>query len=188
MKLNTKNNCVLSLLKNGQYKLALEQLYRFFPQVRNFIQKNGGNAQDAKLIFHEALILFFRKGQEIEFKINEQLYDHIIEIVRQLWKDRLAKLSKTDKVQKEKDSAEPVSTDPDQERQRLMAILDFIGDPYHSILIAMYYEKKTMKQIADEFNFSGVETVIQYKNKCLDKIRSMKQRFSNAVTGDSKKE
>ena len=92
MKLNTKNNCVLSLLKNGQYKLALEQLYRFFPQVRNFIQKNGGDAQDAKLIFHEALVLFFRKAQEIEFKINEHLYDHIIEIVSQLWKNRLTKL------------------------------------------------------------------------------------------------
>lgn len=183
MKINSKKNCALSLLKEGQYKLALEQLYKLFPKVLHFIQKNGGNAQDAKLVFHEALILFFRKAQEIEFKINEQLYDHIIEIVNQLWKNRLSKPSNSDKIQKEKQPAEKVTTDLNQERQKLKAILDFLGDPYHSILIAIYYEQKTMKQIAEQFNFSGVEKVIQYKNKCLDRIRKMKQRFSD-VSGE----
>jgi DNA-directed RNA polymerase specialized sigma24 family protein len=143
-------------------EIDLSVLYKeVFPAVASFVSKMGGSAEDAKDIFHDALIIAFEKENA------DPAY--IVGIVKHLWFRKFKKDSHLIKldfdVQLDEEESSPIVT-------RLLKLLESAGKSCLDLLQAFYYEKNSAETIAAEFNFSNAHSATVQKHKCLQKVRS----------------
>lgn len=135
-----------------------------FPAVSSFVAKMGGSADDAKDIFHDAIIIFFEKGIEVD---NAPAY--VVGIAKHLW----ARKYKHDRKNIELDESIEI---PEEEASpvvaRLLRVLESAGKGCLDLLQAFYYEKRSAESIASEFKYSNAHSATVQKHKCLQKVRS----------------
>ncbi len=132
-----------------------------FPVVASFVTKMGGSLEDAKDLFHDALIIAFEK--------NNANPAYIVGIVKHLW------------VRKYKHQAHLVQLDFDVEIEeeqnsfiasRLLRLVESAGKSCLDLLSAFFYEKRSAESIAEEFKYSSAHSATVQKHKCLQKLRS----------------
>jgi DNA-directed RNA polymerase specialized sigma24 family protein len=146
-------------------KIDLSEVYETtFPAVASFVAKMGGTPDDAKDIFHDALIIFFEKEIRTE---NPSAY--IVGIAKHLW---LRKYN----VDKNNVSLEGVigieEEEPSPIVARLLRLIESAGKSCLELLQAFYYEKRSAESIASELNYSNAHSATVQKHKCLQKVRS----------------
>jgi DNA-directed RNA polymerase specialized sigma24 family protein len=135
-----------------------------FPAVASFVAKMGGSVEDAKDIFHDALVIFFEKEIRID---NPGAY--LVGIAKHLW----VRKYKHDKNRVDLDnSIEIPYEDPSPVVARLVRLIEAAGRSCLDLLQAFYYEKRSAESIANEFNYSDAHSASVQKHKCLQKIRS----------------
>lgn len=145
--------------------LDLAVLYEeTFPAVASFVAKMGGSPEDAKDIFHDALVIFFEKEG------IDRPHAYIVGIAKHLW----VRKYKHDKhrVDLDYDIDIPEEQEPSFVVVRLLRLLESAGRSCMDLLQAFYYEKRTADEIASEFNYSNAHSATVQKHKCLQKIRS----------------
>lgn len=59
----------------------------------------------------------------------------------------------------------------EQDRNRLWAAVDALGEPCRSILILTYREGMNSQEIADVLGYASADVVRQLRKRCLDKMR-----------------
>jgi DNA-directed RNA polymerase specialized sigma24 family protein len=145
--------------------LDLRKIYQeVFPAVASFITKMGGSPDDAKDIFHDALVIFFEKDLQVD---NVSAY--IVGIAKHLW----VRKYKHDKNRVDLDSSiEIPNEEPSPIVARLLRLIEAAGRSCLDLLQAFYYEKRSAESIADEFKYSSAHSATVQKHKCLQKIRS----------------
>lgn len=148
---------------------TLSELYEeTFPAVASFVAKMGGSVDDAKDIFHDAIVIFFEKNIDVE---NPGAY--ILGIAKHLW---LRKYHH-DKHRVALDDFERSIAIPEEEHlpisARLFRLVETAGRTCLDLLQAFYYEKRSAESIASEFNFSNAHSAAVQKHKCLQKIRNL---------------
>src|SRR5262245_2471091 len=68
------------------HEVLSEELYeRAFPSVARFVSKMSGSFQEAKDIFHDALVIFYEKSQHPDFSITVSPEAYILGIAKHLW-------------------------------------------------------------------------------------------------------
>lgn len=159
-----------TLTKPVARKELLEKLYtKSFPAVAGYIGRKGGSLEEAKDIFHDALIIYMEKSYEGVEINNESGY--ILGIAKHLWSKRFTQLSQfTDGNTALPDDdiqyTEAVSS-------RLLKLLSTTGKKCMELLSAFYYEKLEMEKLAQRFGFSGSRSAAAQKYKCLEKVKDM---------------
>ncbi|RYJ44445.1 RNA polymerase sigma factor [Flavobacterium beibuense] len=149
-------------------KEVLEELYiKAFPAVAGYVGKMGGSLDEAKDIFHDALIVYMEKSYEGVEVANESAY--LLGIARHLWSKRFNQLTKvtvgeTVLPNNDTEYTEAVSS-------RLMKLLSTTGKKCMELLSAFYYEKLDMDKLANRFGFSGSRSATAQKYKCLEKVK-----------------
>jgi DNA-directed RNA polymerase specialized sigma24 family protein len=144
--------------------LDLETAYEeLFPAVASFVAKMGGSLDDAKDIFHDALILFFEKEATVD---NPQGY--IVGIAKHLW-IRKYKLRKNTVeldgvILLEEEENSPIVA-------RLLRLIESTGKSCLELLQAFFYEKQSAETIAIKFNYTNAHSASVQKHKCLQKLR-----------------
>ncbi|MBS1503007.1 MAG: sigma-70 family RNA polymerase sigma factor [Bacteroidetes bacterium] len=145
-----------------------------FPTVARYISKMGGNFDEAKDIFQDALVVWYEKtvGGEVILKSNEQAY--LLGIAKHLW------------LKKHKDNCRYTPIDEfDAENEdeaqasdsKLMNFLQTAGKKCMNLLRSFYYDQLPLNDIAETFGFSGVRSATVQKYKCLEKVReTVKER------------
>lgn len=133
-----------------------------FPAVASFVAKMGGTADDAKDIFHDALIIAFEK--------NNSDPAYIVGIAKHLW-------IKKYHHDKHRVDLDPAIELPEEEKvspivPRLLRVLEAAGKSCLDLLQAFYYQKRSADSIASEFNYSNAHSATVQKHKCLQKVRS----------------
>ncbi|MDE7419538.1 MAG: sigma-70 family RNA polymerase sigma factor [Muribaculaceae bacterium] len=78
---------------------------------------------------------------------------------------------------KEKEAEKSIYNDPELKKV-LASELSYIPDPCNKILKMYYFDKFSMKEIADSLNYSDARSANVVRNRCRDKI---KERVLNAV-------
>lgn len=137
-----------------------------FPAVAAFVAKMGGSPDDAKDIFHDALIIFFEKDLKVE---NVAAY--LVGIAKHLW---LRKYHR-DKHRVNLDDFERNIAIPEDEHlpitARLLRLVEITGKACLELLQAFYYEKRSADEIASAFKYSNAHSATVQKHKCLQKLR-----------------
>ncbi|MEI9917313.1 MAG: sigma-70 family RNA polymerase sigma factor [Bacteroidota bacterium] len=155
----------ISMMIANTLSLDVAVLYEeTFPAVASFVAKMGGSPDDAKDIFHDAMVVFFEKETDVE---NPCAY--IVGIAKHLWVRKF----KHDRNSVDLDeNIQIIEEEPSPIVTRLLRLVEAAGRSCLELLQAFYYEKRSAESIADEFKYSNAHSATVQKHKCLQKIRS----------------
>lgn len=170
------NEKLIEQLRLGSSQEALKELYKSFPAIRNFIKTHGGNDDDAKDIFQESLLIFYRKIQsDKNFQLSAAVGTYLFSVAKYLWKDALKK--KNREVSFITNDIPFEDTNVIEQEEIQMKILDQVlaklGEKCTQILTLFYYQKKSMEEIANDLDYKTVDTAKTQKYKCLERAKIM---------------
>lgn len=163
-----QNKLGASVVKREQLFISLYK--KAFPAVAKYISKKGGNFEQAKDIFQDALIIYYEKTVAGSAVINVTEQAYIMGIVKHLWSQKFRENIKQTLLA----PSEPNLTAEDNLRPssaRLVAYLETAGQKCMNILKAFYYDNLPVAEIAQLFGYSGVHSATVQKYKCMEKVR-----------------
>jgi DNA-directed RNA polymerase specialized sigma24 family protein len=147
-----------------------------FPLVAKYVSKMGGDFDDAKDIFQDALVIHYEKSISASFilQTNEQAY--LLGIAKHLWAKKFRENIKQCRLDDgnldfvNEDEAQPSAG-------KLMHYLEAAGQKCMDILKAFYYDNLPVNKITELFGCSGVRSATVQKYKCMEKVReTIKER------------
>lgn len=154
-------------LKIKSEEARLTVLYRtVFPTVARVVKRYGGGLDDAKDVFHDALLTFLEMPEEKRVLVeNETAY--LVTVARNDWFRRIEKIEKLREA----------SLIPEEEElsvsNELYNLLVTAGKKCMDLLQAFYYERRPASEIAKLLGLSGAHSASAQKYKCLEKLRDL---------------
>ena len=154
---------IVQQLRTGNNQKAIAQLYECFPMIRKFIFNHGGNNADAQDVFQEALLVLYRNAQKPDFELTCAASTYLYSVTRFVWKDILKKRNREILVEEDTrviavefdDQLERIEIQ-NQKTSTLAKVIQQLGDKCKQILQAYYYQKMSMKEIAEKFGYGSV--------------------------------
>lgn len=171
------DNKIIELLKIGKQDKAFLNLYKNYPQVEKLILSKGGSKEDAKDVFQEALIIFYEKVKNTNFKLTATIGTYIYSVSRFLWKDEFIKRKgqQTVDLSFEFTSEEEIELQKAIEREakfkQIESVLTQLGDKCLRLLKLFYYEGLSMKIIASKVGLKSEKIAKNQKYKCLERAK-----------------
>ena len=162
-----------------QQDQQMEELYKdIFPQAARMVKKFGGDEEQAKDIFHDALIIYLEKTQQPGFDIISDIKvspgAYIMGIARLLSMNALKKGTRILSME----SAEEALSVPedfylarDRKEKDILEHLKMVGSKCIQLLKAFYYDNAGMQELAKRFGFTNSRSATVQKYKCLEKVR-----------------
>jgi RNA polymerase sigma factor (sigma-70 family) len=150
-----------------------------FPKVARFVQKMGGNLEDAKDIFHDALLIYQERESEPDFRLQQNPAAYVLGVAKHLWlrkhqhQRRLVPLSEA-----EREIKLPEDFFPNLHTQRILQFLETAGQKCLELLRAFYYQKTPLKTWAKNLGYANEHSASVQKYKCLEKLRHSIQEKS----------
>jgi RNA polymerase sigma factor (sigma-70 family) len=173
---------VMELLEKGatpkehgssEREIFFEGLYKdAFPAFARFAAKLNASFEDAKDIFHDALVIFYEKSTEADFVLKSSPEAYIMGIAKHLWirkfhRDR----HKVPLDAVESEIAIPADFYPTVNEIHLLEFLETSGKKCVELLQKFYYEKSSLKEIAKTLGYSSEHSASVQKFKCIGKMR-----------------
>jgi DNA-directed RNA polymerase specialized sigma24 family protein len=169
-----------SIDNRGRLALEREEIFtrlykNTFPPVARYISRRGGSFDEAKDVFHDALVIYYEKviAGSPAININETAY--LGGIARHLWLKKhkanlLSKPLENMDIQDDEDDNKP-------SYNRVARLLEKAGNRCMELLKSFYYDQVPLEDIATAFGFSGMRSATVQKYKCLEKVReTVKQK------------
>lgn len=158
---------------------AFSELYReMFPKVLNYVQKNRGGFDQAEDIFQEALMAFFKMARRDRLPQEIKVEAYFFTIAKNLWLKQLNKrkaiseLSEKEHAIGEQDyGIQAIFTD--ERRALLELLMKKLGERCYQVLTLYYFEKNSMKEIAQIMGFASSDVSKNRKSDCLKKLKSI---------------
>lgn len=183
MKLSIDESNILQGIKNNNSMIITYAYKKYYPSVAKFIKLNGGNDDDAKDIFQEAMIVLFHNSQKENFKLSCQLNTYIYSVSKNLWLTKLRRQNKNTLQIEDPDqlfNEDELMIDEVEEKilahNNLKLSLNILGEPCKSILTAYYIEQLSMKEIAKKMGYTNAENAKNQKYKCLLRLKKIYQK------------
>lgn len=151
----------------------LEELYeKAFPSFARFAARKGGSFEDARDIFHDALVIYYEKSIEKTLNIRISPEAYVVGIAKHLWirkfhSDRLS----TSINGMESDISIPSDYYPSVNESRLLRFLERSGKRCLDLLRKFYYEKSSLREIAGALGYRDEHSAAVQKFKCIGKMR-----------------
>ena len=164
---------------------ALKSLYTAnFYKVELMVIKNSGTKEHAKDIYQEAFITMWKNVKNDSFIPQNEtaLQGYLYQIAKNKWMDfvKSASFKKTNFIKKEDELHQRVNISNDieqetvfnQKLEKMMAQFKSMGKPCKELLTAFYFDKKSLRSIAIEFEIEE-NTARNNKYRCMEKLRKM---------------
>ena len=167
-----ENEKIIQYLRSGNNEPALKQIYKSFPSIRNFITTHGGNQDDARDVFQESLLVFYKKVQQKDFLLTCSINTYLFSVVKYLWKDELKKKNRIVSFEV-KEFLDLTENDAEEEFKLglIDKVLENLGERCSEILQLFYYKKMSMDEIAQKFQYKNIDTVKTQKYKCIERAK-----------------
>jgi DNA-directed RNA polymerase specialized sigma24 family protein len=151
-------------------------LYRdSFPDFARIVRRMGGNLEQAKDSFHDALLIYLEKQKAGKLQVHSSPKAYLLGTARICW----LKAQEKGSVAQLPEGLEPaawVDRGPEdaESEEREKDLLDSLlrsGKKCIELLKAYYYDHCSMEDIAGRFGLSGRRSAAVQKYKCLEKVR-----------------
>lgn len=146
----------------------------FAPRIETMISRNGGNQQDARDIFQEALLIIWRKSNNPDFQLTSSFYTFLYSICFNLWLRRQKKkdnntvtISDAGGLQDEGNIQEDL--EKNERLQIFRRHLETLG-PECRRLLSMFFAGKKMRDIAKSLNIDNDHAARNRKYRCQKKL------------------
>ncbi|TFF34772.1 RNA polymerase sigma factor [Mucilaginibacter psychrotolerans] len=157
---------------NAETEKLMMRLYKSaFPAVARYVAKLGGNVDDARDVFQDALVIYYEKAAigKLELQKGESAY--LLGIAKHLWHKKFRNGRYDISLDEFEGFDLPDEIEPQPIAEKLQHYLETAGQRCMQLLGAFYYDKLPMKQIAGLFGYAGERSVTVQKYKCLEKVR-----------------
>lgn len=156
---------------------ALEVLYEnAFPLVAGFIRKAGGNLDEARDIFHDALLIYFEENNK-KTLLNSNAY--LLGIAKHLWNRKFRNSNRQVPLSEmEMQLKIPDDFYVSVKTQKLISYLERAGKKCMDLLRAFYFQKQKIKTLVKNLGFSNEHSASVQKYKCLEKVREIVKQKS----------
>ena len=154
---------------------TLTRIYqRAFPLVRHHVQQHGGSAQDAKDVFQDALIIFYEKAVLDTLELTASVSTYLLGVGRNLWHRELSRRARLPLTDLTTAHAELAAEAEPAEASAPLVVRDYVeqlGERCRSVLLAFYYFRQPLEQIARTHHYQTVRSATVQKFKCLERLR-----------------
>jgi len=158
-----------SNIPTNRKEMLVELYQQAFPAVARYVSKRGGSFNEAKDIFHDALIVWYEKNPKVDNAAG-----YIVGISKHLWLKKYRESNNEVSLENQDLADEEYS---ETSSIRLLNFLERAGKKCMDLLTGFYYDNLPLTDIAEKFGFSGVRSATVQKYKCLEKVReSIKQK------------
>ncbi len=162
---------------NKQQQQFINLYCNAFPRFARFVSRMGGNLDEAKDIFQDALLAWYEKSDVITANITKSETAYVLGIAKHLWIKHFNK-SLCQISLSEINIDEIIEEEPNHHERKLLHLLKSAGSKCMELLKSFYYDKHNPAELANEFGFSGERSATAQKYKCLEKVRNEVKRKS----------
>lgn len=174
--------------KRKRIMITLKTLYqRAFPAVARYVAKMGGSLEDAKDVFHDALLIYYERINDVsndaaQEKMPRKPEAYVFGVARYIWfkrhKDNQLYASLDDLMTGSEEKSidwedKRLSAEISSSDRRILRVLEASGRKCMEILTAFYYEQAGMRELAERFGFRGIRSATVQKFKCLQKVKQI---------------
>lgn len=163
----------------NETNVALKILYKmYYHSINRFITNNQGSEDDAKDIFQDAIIIFYKQIKNEDFELKCSIHTYLYSVSRNLWLKRLAVADRETPLNETHDFIPLKETQltllyKAEETTIIMGIIERLGEECRKILLASFFEKKKMSQIAASLGYATEQAARNKKYKCMNKLKEM---------------
>jgi len=163
---------IIELIRNQEHSKVFSVLYKYYPVVKKMILSSGGSLEDAEDIYQEALIVFYKKASAPDFKLTASINTYLYSICRFMRNDQLKKQKKITLVSIENTTVDETAfveiLETEGQFKQAEKIISELGKRCKELLMLFYFDRKTMKEIAQKMQYSSENTAKNQKYKCLE--------------------
>jgi len=179
---NYTDSELLEALRSGRgMNPVLKFLYRQnFEVLKVYVIQNSGSEQDAEDIFQEVLVSFIELVRLEKFRGDSSVKTFLYALTRNTWLNELKRKGRADvremKFEKAKDTIDEDAAQKiagRESRKQVMDVVEKLGEQCKKILLAYYYEDRSMKEIVDLAGYDSEQVVRNKKYKCLKQLEQM---------------
>ncbi|HEY8401054.1 MAG TPA: sigma-70 family RNA polymerase sigma factor [Cytophagaceae bacterium] len=175
-----KDHELVKYIKSGDKEKAIAELYKtYFPLVRKIIFSRGGNKEDAKDIFQEAVLKLYLRV--MEGKLREEganLGGFIIHVSQNCWIDKVRKDKRLTFTEEFHDLPSMYSNSDSslllfiksEKNKMIDEVLSSIGEKCQELLRQVIFFNLSMKEIAVNLGFKNEESAKTQHYKCKQKL------------------
>ena len=162
-----------------QDEFVLKEIYNsYFPSINNHIINNSGLEEDAQDVFHDALIVIYRKSKENTFELTSSFHTYLFAICKNIWLKKLNRKKRESGVTIEQAEVLIITNEVEKtiETTEKYALyrekFQLLGKDCQKLLL-LYFEKKNMVEIASEMGFSSEGYSRKRKFQCKEKLTKL---------------
>lgn len=173
----------VSAIRRNENKV-IQQLYiDVFPKIRSFILQNNGDEEQAKDIFQEAFVAFWRNIKTNKFnpKKTENMEAYLYTSAKNKWIDYLRSVPYRKKVSMDEvkelvslmhDPGQPEGKETKFQSRSSIAFeaVKQLGENCQQLLRMFYFERKPMVSIAQKLKISNA-SARNKKYRCMQQLR-----------------
>lgn len=166
-----KDEEILKRLRHGE-EAALQYLYKkHYRMMLRLVMRNSGTEEEARDVFQEALIILWQKVRSGDFVLTSKLSTYLYSVCQNLWRKELERKARL--TREEKDDIVEQNWE-EKERQRLLRqCLEQLGDTCKQVLMMYYFDRMSMKDIAEQMGFASADVAKTKKYKCMQELEKI---------------
>ncbi|HQU59799.1 MAG: sigma-70 family RNA polymerase sigma factor [Phaeodactylibacter sp.] len=171
------SNDHLDALVRGDQKGIREIYQQYLPRINRLITSNGGNGEDAKDVFQEALMVVYEKATGPDFRLTSSLYTLLYGVCRNIWGNRLQRKSRTEVTFGDHDKyklSESLEEAIEQEEEHTVfwEAFERLGDDCQRLL-RLFFDKIKMEEIAEVMGYGSTSYAKKRKFQCKEQLVSL---------------
>ena len=156
----------------------IEEIYKNYAhRIQIHIQKNGGTAEDAKDVFHNALMVIFQKAKTGKFELTSRFYTYLFSVCHFIW-DREKKKKSNNTVTIETPDRLTDTEDIERrifEREKHNIFKEQFSrlDKFCQQILELFFQQKSMTEIAKLLELKNEHTARTRKYRCQKGLEKM---------------
>ena len=172
-----KDREILDKIAKGD-ESALKYLYKkYYRMMTKLVISNNGSEDEAKDIYQDALIVFWQKVIGGQLVLTSRISTYLYSVCLNLWRKELDRKNRLS--HEEKDEVQFIDNDREEREKIIHECINELGDTCKRILTYYYFEKISMKDIAEKLDFANTDTAKTKKYKCKKRLDQLvKQKYS----------
>ncbi len=168
-------NAILKGVREKDNKVLYYIYQESYPAIKKHIVNNSGNAEDAKDIFQDAIVIIYNKSNKSDFILDCDFSTYLYSICKVLWwmelkkkKDEKSNMKELEELQKYQDDI--IGSDGVSEKYSIYHKYINKLDYDCQKVLRLFYDGVRAKEIADIMGYENEQIARSKKYKCKEKI------------------
>ncbi|MFY0599430.1 MAG: sigma-70 family RNA polymerase sigma factor [Cyclobacteriaceae bacterium] len=166
---------LIDSLITGDQKTLTKVYEANYSYIEKMVLKNSGTADDARDIYQEAMLIFYKNIVKPEFSLTSTIKTYLYGISWRLWMKKISQRKELTINQDEEYidafDFELVSKDPDETLNRVVELLKQHGKNCLEILTRIYFDNQSFDHVANALGYASGQVVREQKYRCIKRVR-----------------